>query len=814
MALFASDIQRTILEYYGSDSTIWQRIQTGTATEQEIIQALGAAPQVQPVYSQSGYVLGYDWAEPLANDLDVIIGSADSNSVPGSYSPGNTVNALIPANFNEQQGGGATISSGLKDGLGNTVAAIADKVNLAVTGANIGAKIGKSIGTDLYNSNPQWWADNLPDVGPWFNDVFGQDDLLGNFVRTFLTVDENGTTAYVDEKVLAAYYQLLRDKGALDPPEEEIESYTPPSSDWNLYYPNIWTFPINANHYVEPIKIGNILTSGAWYNIITITNASSTVYFYIIESERRTDGYTTVVAVSNQPFHYNWLYTIDGSTGITRLNENSHSITLSGTTYYYSAYQSIGNSYHSSSFIIPYSTIRTTSAIDEANTAKDFVKMTFGGDLISSPTYPGVNDIPSSTQFPPSSITGTTTQDVLNELKQTYPDLFTNSLTSNILQPDGSYLQQTYIPIPWCDDLTPNETEPTTDSLTVTQTQDRTLIEDRTFENIVNQTGTDNPPPTQETPDTGSGQASTPVIPSGSASSLWAIYNPTQTEINDFGAWLWSSNFVEQLKKLFNDPMQAIIGVHKVFATPVTGSNANIKCGYIDSGVSAKTVTDQYTSVSCGSVNLFEYFGNVFDYDPFTTVKIYLPFIGIVPLDVSYIMRSTISVDYKVDVLSGACIANVKVTRDGFGSVLFTYGGSAIVTYPVSSGSYMGMVSGALSLIAGVAGTIASGGALAPAMVGAASGIGRMKTDVQHSGQFSGACGAMGAKKPYLIISRPQTRVAENIERYNGIPSNTHLQLSECTGYTQVKNVHLSIPGAYDSELQEIEQLLKEGIII
>ena len=813
MALFASDIQRTILEYYGSNSTIWQRIQTGTATEQEIIQALGAAPQVQPVYSQSGYVLGYDWAEPLANDLDVIIGSADSNSVPGSYSPGNTVNALIPANFNEQQGGGATISSGLKDGLGNTVAAIADKVNLAVTGANIGAKIGKSIGTDLYNANPQWWADNLPDVGPWFNDVFGQDNLLGNFVRTFLTVDENGTTAYVDEKVLASYYQMLRDKGALEPPESEIESYTPPSSQWNLTYGNYYFYPIPMNPYTSPINYGE-LTS--WYNHIEITNNTDTVFFYIVETEQGSKGYTYGIAVSKSNFHITWLYRTGSSGGITRLDKNADTITLSGVTYYYEYYQQSNSSAGTPTYIVPYVSIHlTATGIPYPQyMAEDFVKITFGGDIISNPAYPGVGDIPSSTQYSPSPITGTTTQDVLNQLKQEYPDLFTGSLTSNVLQPDGTYLEQTYIPIPWCDDLTPNQTEPTTDNLTVTQSQDRTLIEDRTLENIVNQTGTDNPPPTQGTPDTGNGQASTPVIPSGSASSLWAIYNPTQTEINNFGAWLWSSNFVEQLKKLFNDPMQAIIGVHKVFATPVTGSNANIKCGYIDSGVSAKTVTDQYTSVSCGSVNLYEYFGNVFDYDPFTSVKIYLPFIGIVPLDVSYIMRSTITVDYKVDVLSGACIANVKVTRDGFGSVLFTYGGSAIVSYPVSSGSYMGIVSGALSLIAGVAGTIASGGALAPAMVGAAAGIGRMKTDVQHSGQFSGACGAMGAKKPYLIISRPQTRVAENIERYNGIPSNTHLQLSECTGYTQVKSVHLSIPGAYDSELQEIEQLLKDGIII
>ena len=380
------------------------------------------------------------------------------------------------------------------------------------------------------------------------------------------------------------------------------------------------------------------------------------------------------------------------------------------------------------------------------------------------------------------------------------------------MQPDGSLDRITYIPTPVPDQDTNGN--PITDMTPDIDPQINPEVNPENRPSPWLQTFTDTVTTDPLVPDTGEGEISPTVIPTGEGSSLWAIYNPTQTELNNFGAWLWSSTFVEQIKKLFNDPMQAIIGVHKVFATPSTGASANIKCGYIDSGVSAKTVTNQYSSVNCGSVNLYEYFGNVFDYDPYTKVEIFLPFIGIVPLDIDYIMRSKITVKYTVDVLSGACIANIKVTRDGYGSVLFTYGGSAIVTYPISSGSYMGMISGALSLIAGVAGTIASGGALAPAMLGAASGIGRMKTDVQHSGQFSGACGAMGAKKPYLIISRPQTRVANNINQYEGIPSNTHVQLSECTGYTKVKDVHLSIPGAYDSELQEIEQLLKDGVII
>ena len=95
---------------------------------------------------------------------------------------------------------------------------------------------------------------------------------------------------------------------------------------------------------------------------------------------------------------------------------------------------------------------------------------------------------------------------------------------------------------------------------------------------------TDTPTEDPNPPDTGGGLTPPIVVPVGSASALWSVYNPTLTEINQLGAWLWSNNFIDQLLKMFNDPMQAIIGLHATFIQPVTGSAQNIKVGYLDSG--------------------------------------------------------------------------------------------------------------------------------------------------------------------------------------------------------------------------------------
>ena len=68
--------------------------------------------------------------------------------------------------------------------------------------------------------------------------------------------------------------------------------------------------------------------------------------------------------------------------------------------------------------------------------------------------------------------------------------------------------------------------------------------------------------------------------------------------------------------------------------------------------------------------------------------------------------------------------------------------------------------------------------------------------------------------KPYLIITRPKPAEADNFNKFYGKPSNKTVRLSSCSGYTRVKDVHVDNIVATDNELSEIEQLLKEGVII
>ena len=72
----------------------------------------------------------------------------------------------------------------------------------------------------------------------------------------------------------------------------------------------------------------------------------------------------------------------------------------------------------------------------------------------------------------------------------------------------------------------------------------------------------------------------------------------------------------------------------------------------------------------------------------------------------------------------------------------------------------------------------------------------------------------MGIKKPYLIIRRPQTKIADNYYDLNGASNNLYSALSGLTGYTRVKYVRLQGIPATSGELTEIENLLKSGVVI
>ena len=317
-----------------------------------------------------------------------------------------------------------------------------------------------------------------------------------------------------------------------------------------------------------------------------------------------------------------------------------------------------------------------------------------------------------------------------------------------------------------------------------------------TYPNVPNNPTPDSPKP--------------PSIIGGTATGMISIYNPTKEELSRFSSYLWSNNFLDNFLKIFQNPMDAVIGLHILYATPITGGKNNIIVGYLDSGVPSDIVTKQYTEIDCGTVNVSELYGNATDYEPYTKVACYLPFVGIVPLKTDDVMGKKVNIKYGVDVLTGTCLATITVTNlKGVTIAMYTFTGNCAVQLPLSGGNYSGVIRG----LVGMVGSVAVGGAIGA--IGAVGSALNSKLDVAHSGSIGSNAGAMGVRKPYLIITRTEPNDALNYNRYYGFPSNKAVSLKSCLGYTKVKEVHAeSIDNATITEKNEIENLLKSGVII
>ena len=770
----------------------WDGMDLRGVPSYQITNAWESIDTVNKVTSADGTInLGWDYPHALtrvdANDATQIVSGVSSNSLPATYTGENSSMVMIPAYSGGGGGGGDdyTVRSGAFDGSGNLVAVVADKVKLATAGVSLGTKLGLKIDSALYNSDPGWWDTHYPTVNP---ETWGQlatidgpvGTIAGFALRTFFGIDTNGESAqYLSADALAYTYMMLRDIGAFD---ESETSYTYPSTVASqLHYPN-YDYSVHTGPVIS-YQDGTVT-----YNWTTTNGAK--LYLY----RATNSNYTFINAASTSSFVMKQTQIYSGGGSYTA------SWNSSTTTYHNVTYHTFGMGFTipSSASIISAPTVCVVPAATE-DCKWDISNIIFRGTGHTDPVVPGIEQQSDATRPDRNIVNGNTPQQVKQQLKDNYPDLFNDSIKTKTLQDDGSIKEDEYVRVPTIDDTT----RPTTGDKTQTDTE----MTPEEMDKQITKTPVDDPP------DAGSGSDPAIVIPTGSASSLWAVYNPTQAQLNSFGSWLWSSDFVDQLKKLFVDPMQAIIGVHKVFAPVPTSGSATIKCGYLDSNVSAAVVSSQYTDIDCGSVYCGEYFGNIYDYEPYTKISIYLPFIGVVQLKTSEVMRSNVHVTYGVDVITGACLAKVKINRDGGGGVLYTYGGSCACHYPISSGSYSGIISGIATAAVGIAAGVATASPLA-AVGGVLAGARQAHADVQHSGGFTGCSGAMGAKKPYLIIVRPQPKTAQNYEDYQGIPSNTTTYLAECDGYVTVKEAHIIAPHAYEKEIEEINALLKDGIII
>lgn len=321
-----------------------------------------------------------------------------------------------------------------------------------------------------------------------------------------------------------------------------------------------------------------------------------------------------------------------------------------------------------------------------------------------------------------------------------------------------------------------------------------------------------------------------PGVPGASAydSGFMSQWKVTKAQLQSLSRFLWSDNFVDNVKKFFNDPRQIIMGITIFPVLPtVADSSAEIKAGGISTGVNGYKLLYQFERHSMGRCYIPKSLskGIYWDYEPFTRARVYLPFCGEHELNISDIMGKTLQLDYTVDYVSGMCCAHISIVdeeNDLPNNCHYNFTGQMGIQIPVSSEDFGGFYRAMLSAGVGVGGaiaTMASGGLTAPlvaagATANAIGNIANMGKDVQYTSGGGSISGSLASEYPYITIEEPIAFQAPNQQHYMGEPLYDTKQLKDVSGFTKIAAIHLDGLTCTEKEREAIRAQLSKGVII
>lgn len=312
-------------------------------------------------------------------------------------------------------------------------------------------------------------------------------------------------------------------------------------------------------------------------------------------------------------------------------------------------------------------------------------------------------------------------------------------------------------------------------------------------------------------------------------------------KLNDFASWMSDPDRIWD--KLFEtDPLQGIIEIALCpvyFFTQDDLFSTNIRIFGQDTEIPAYRLSSQFFRLPCGTYKFTTQCGDTYlDYAPYTTIKVFLPYIGILELNTNDVMKREIKLEYVFDILWGVCIAHVYVKNDdGDWTLHYEKHGQYLINIPITKadrGEEAAAIKGAISRLAaavgGVAGFALGGGAIADMTPGQAAGTGSgiaggaastaMNVITSHpqisysDGSAGGLSGYMGVDEPFIMIEHVITARPEHDELYSGMPCYITGDVGDFKNYNKFVDVHLESIPCTKREQDEIYNWLTNGVII
>lgn len=311
-----------------------------------------------------------------------------------------------------------------------------------------------------------------------------------------------------------------------------------------------------------------------------------------------------------------------------------------------------------------------------------------------------------------------------------------------------------------------------------------------------------------------------PDLPSvsGVSSGLIKIYKPTIFELQNFAQWLYASPLDQSiwttLTKLYSSPFDYIVSLQLMPIDSQAVDASTIKLGPVDTEIQSSKLTSQYYTTPEYTKTIDEYYGSFIDYSPSTKIMLYLPFIGFNEISADDAMAGELSIKYNIDLMTGDCIAFVRVRSKYTDSVMYQYKGNCAAQIPLTGRDFSQIISAGLSAATNIGFTVATGGgSKVTNILGSVLTTATSKPTVNRGGSIVGNASHLTGYTPYLLFMRPAASHPASYEKFKGRPSNITATLGTLTGYTVVDSIiNSGYSKASKSEIDAIDRLLREGV--
>ena len=339
--------------------------------------------------------------------------------------------------------------------------------------------------------------------------------------------------------------------------------------------------------------------------------------------------------------------------------------------------------------------------------------------------------------------------------------------------------------------------------------------------------------PSDDSPGTGNNTSDPVEYPSPlyiPNATVYDRYFLTPNQVPGVKKFLFSDTFVDNVRRLWTNPAEYVISLvcypFDVASTGLTTTSGVVSVGGVSSDIAAAALTDKGVPYFYGgSVYVDKYYNSYLDYEPYTSIDIYIPYIGVRPLNVSQVVGHTLCIGYYIDLNTQQITALIGLDGQGgnLGQVVTQFVGSIGIQTPLSGTSAQDMIR---NIVAQTSGLITGVGAIAGGIMGAnpallASGVastsnallGGGHTAPSYYGSLSPVSGLYTPQVAYLIINRPRQAMPAAYLTQQGFSSNYSGKVSQFSGYLECASVNIASTDTMTAqEQQEIINLLTGGI--